>query len=618
VKAGHLAVTAILIVILLSLPVYVHFGINQLENADVGSKSFWKTLATNAWEYFQPGKGVDATTGLHLASIGYPHFTEWDLGVYIQAIIDAQKLGILSSDGTWGADARIEKILTFLETREISPQNLPYYWYNSDTGLPWGNGAGEVYDAGMLLVSLSNLKQFKPDLAGRIDYVVYDRYNYSALFRAVERWTGSTNIYEYYITRGFASFWPEKFSNISELILDNIFSAPKVETPEGFGLPASYLTGDPLLYSVFELDSNSRVTDLANQFYLAHEAKYNATGEYVAFGEGNTGLDDPSYVFEWTVKDNRTWVVSDKTHDLNWLSPIAYFKVAVSFLALHNTEFAQNMVSFLEPKLLTSNGYMSGVDGDGRVVSTVVDKTNALIIAAARYAIETGNFTSFPWHNGDLSLFPKPFIQDGMVNDTTIVIGEGKVHDYVKSAPATDGIGGMLITEGLTRESSNGSIKAALDSWVINYDLGSGNVTFLDNSTNLIIVGNPEVNSLSYYYNNLTDDYGESLVPVKFIKNSDEGYNYLYVPASGSIYKLTFDEENNLVCDYGVIMTFQDQFTRNVVLVYGLAAKDTLGACQVLRNYANWNLRGSAVIIKMVPDTSGAFTSNSSIIETVY
>ena len=29
------------------------------------------------------------------------------------------------------------------------------------------------------------------------------------------------------------------------------------------------------------------------QVYLAHEARYNATGKFVAFSEGNTGLNNP-------------------------------------------------------------------------------------------------------------------------------------------------------------------------------------------------------------------------------------------------------------------------------------------------------------------------------------
>src|SRR3990170_303769 len=95
----------------------------------IGSRTYWLQLARNAWEYFQPGKGVDATTGLHGAAVGYPYFTDWDLGIYIQTIIDAQKLGILIKDGAWGADARLEKLLTFLENRELTSDGLPFWWY---------------------------------------------------------------------------------------------------------------------------------------------------------------------------------------------------------------------------------------------------------------------------------------------------------------------------------------------------------------------------------------------------------------------------------------------------------------------------------------------------------
>ena len=72
-------------------------------------------MAANAWKYFQPGVGVDSTTGLPYA--GPPILTDWDLGVYVQAVIDAQKLGLIATNGTWGFNARMDKVLTFLETR---------------------------------------------------------------------------------------------------------------------------------------------------------------------------------------------------------------------------------------------------------------------------------------------------------------------------------------------------------------------------------------------------------------------------------------------------------------------------------------------------------------------
>ncbi len=61
-------------------------------------------LARTAWGYFTPGIGVDINTGLHYAAIPwYNHFTDWDLGSYITAMIEASKLGLLKDDGEWGA-----------------------------------------------------------------------------------------------------------------------------------------------------------------------------------------------------------------------------------------------------------------------------------------------------------------------------------------------------------------------------------------------------------------------------------------------------------------------------------------------------------------------------------
>jgi hypothetical protein len=114
----------------------------------------------------------------------------------------------------------------------------------------------------------------------------------------------------------------------------------------------------------------------------------------------------------------------------------------------------------------------------------------------------------------------------------------------------------------------------------------------------------------------LQDRFGEPLVPVQFVTNSAEGY--LYVPSSGSIYKLDSNDQGTPVADYGVIMMFQDQFDRNVVMVYGLGTDGTLGACQVLSECNDWSLHGSAVVVKSYPNKLGNFPSNSSIVEVVY
>ena len=46
------------------------------QNSLVADQSYWLSLANNAWNYYQPGVGVDSTTGLHGAGLGYPYFTD--------------------------------------------------------------------------------------------------------------------------------------------------------------------------------------------------------------------------------------------------------------------------------------------------------------------------------------------------------------------------------------------------------------------------------------------------------------------------------------------------------------------------------------------------------------
>jgi hypothetical protein len=354
----------------------------------VVDRAYWLGLANNAWKYYQPGVGVDSTSGLHGASLGYNYFTDWDLGVYIQAIIDANKLGILSNTGTWGADARLSKIMSFLQTRQLSSNGLPYVWYQSVNGNPYLTEEQNAADAGQLLVVLNNLKVFRPDLAEAINNIVFTRTNYAPLEQAVDALTNSKNLYDYYVASGFASFWPSRFSALVSSILNNIAAAPTVLT-YGVTLPTSKLMCEPLFLSVFNLSPNVKLNGLAEQVYLAHEARYKATGKFVAFSEGNTGLDNPSYVYEWVVKeDGSTWTVENVNNVKVGTSPIIFFKSAVGLLALHDSVFTENMASYIESHLPSpSISYSEGIDENGRVVTLNIDKTNGMIIQAALYAI---------------------------------------------------------------------------------------------------------------------------------------------------------------------------------------------------------------------------------------
>ncbi len=238
------------------------FGVAQLfvpvtegqQSSLVVDRAYWLNLANNAWKYYQPGVGIDSTTGLHGSAWGWPYFTDWDLGVYIQAVIDANQLGILSNDGSWGADARFDKILAFLGTRQLTSNHVPYSWYKAVDGSVYVDETQNAADAGELLVSLNNLKVLKPDLADSINNIVYNRTNYAPLEQAVDALKNSKNLYDYYVASGFAGFWPSRFSTLATSILNNILTAPTVIT-YGVTLPSARINCEPLLLSVFNLES---------------------------------------------------------------------------------------------------------------------------------------------------------------------------------------------------------------------------------------------------------------------------------------------------------------------------------------------------------------------------
>ena len=401
VKTKHV-VAVFLICVLLFGVAQMFVPLTNVQGSLVVDQSYWLRLANNAWNYYQPGVSVDSNTGLHSAGLGWPYFTDWDLGVYIQAIIDANQLGILSTGGTWGADARLTKIMNFLQTRQLTINGLPYVWYQAANGNPYGTDQQNAADTGELLVALNNLRVFRPDLAGAINNVVFTRTNYAPLEQNVDALTNSKNLYDYYVVSGFAGFWPSRFSNLASSILDNIVSAPTVST-YGVSLPISKLMCEPMLLSVFNLAPNAKLNGLADLIYLAHEARYSATGKFVAFSEGNTGLDNPAYVYEWVVKqDGSTWSIDDGAVNVG-IVPIIYFKSAVGLLAIHDTAFTENMASYIESKLpYPSSGYSDGVDENGRVDTADIDKTNGMIIEAALYAINHPNPTPTP------SLSPTP------------------------------------------------------------------------------------------------------------------------------------------------------------------------------------------------------------------
>jgi hypothetical protein len=366
-------------------------------NTDPVNADTWKAVANYAWGYFAPDIGVDSRTGLPGTSGSLCVFTDWDLGVYIQAVLDAQSIGLIDSTDEWGSSARLEKVMTFLENRELNVTTGYPFWFYTNDGTNYHENSDratsivDLADTGRLLIALNNLKTYNNSLANRIDNLVYNangnRSDYAAFVPTLKAEAQISNsIYSYYCISGFASFWPHELSSAPATILNNMFASGNVSYGN-ITLPNAKLTGEPLYCAIFEIENNpAQLYTVAQQVYNAHEAYYNTTGRYRAFSEGNTLTGD--WAYEWVVYDNQVWAVKINNNDSD-VTPIIYTKTAFSFLALYNTTYARNMVSYLENQLeVPTIGYYNGIDENENRLPNTGLHTNGVILAAARYAYQ--------------------------------------------------------------------------------------------------------------------------------------------------------------------------------------------------------------------------------------
>ena len=386
---------AVIIAFMLIIPASVISVRAQEEREDEISK--WLEWARIAWSYFDPGIGVSQDTGLPRASRHWSTVTDWDLGGYIIAIIYAERMGILPREGDWGAEDRLEKVLDFLENRRLTPYGIPAWGYSSETGEPKDDRTTNVSDFGRLLIALHILKKYRPDLADRINAIV-DRVDYTRLADNIAAWRTTAGFYKYYVAHGFKFFGFDEYYPVEKALktFEEIKNGRHIDV-YGVSLPVTEVTTEPVLHTVFELDPGEDFMDYVRRIYLAQELRYKATGKFTAWSEGNTGLRDPSYVYEWIVTPSgKTWVITPKP-----VVPIIFTRAAFGLHAIFDTPYTRALVEYVEEKtsprntallrlrrILPAKGFLEGVRENGEVVLELVANTQIMIIEAAYYAFK--------------------------------------------------------------------------------------------------------------------------------------------------------------------------------------------------------------------------------------
>ncbi len=592
---GRLVSSALLFVLLLALFSNAYFVGQQgfVVRAD-SETSEWVTWATNAWSFFQPGAAVDDSTGLCGASLleNWPYFTEWDLGTYIFAILNAEEIGILLRTGDWGSTYRLNKIMTFLQNRELGSGNVSYVWHDARTGQParnLSNSTTGVSDLGYLLIALNAVKTQRPEYALAIDAIVLERMNLTGLASSPTAWTNTAGLYEWYVAHGFMYFGFDVYAPVQDALdsLDEIITGPQVTT-YGVTLPITEFTSEPLLLAAFTLPSDPDIDSLIYKCYLAQENRYLATGNFTAFSEGNTGLDSPSYVYEWIVQpDGQTWTIGPQS-----ITPIAYIKVGFGFYSLFGTQYALDLINYVNASFTDFRyGYWDGVNEAGRVVTSLIDRTNGMILASACYALEN--------KLGSLASYSLPFVNDAGLLNATFIIGDTEVHPPVGwRAYTSDLMGSLGVAGKLGQLSISGNLSAKMDTSVAVWNDAEETVAIDWNKigdSNVISVGGPLVNMFTYYYEQLgaAPFYLQWAGDVPYIHSDLSGEDYFY---------------NLGVDDYALLSVYNDN-GRTVLVGWGLTDRGTVAACQVLQyfdtQYAGL-LYGRGMILKWVDGNGDA------------
>ena len=168
-----------------------------------------------------------------------------------------------------------------------------------------------------------------------------------------------------------------------------------------------------------------------------------------------------------------------------------------------------------------------------------------------------------------------------ITSSTAVIVGDSSEHGpYSFGARTPDVLGAVGVASALRTEVEQFlDVQLSVDGLTLNWSLV--------NSFNVISVGGPGVNTVTFYYNG-TCPFIWSYKPGSMPSRIYSTLSHRYYSSGRS-------------CDYALIQLHYDEtFHRNVVLVWGLTRRGTLAACYMLQHHWRFAdmLGGRAFIVK--------------------
>ena len=204
----------------------------------------WLNWAKTAWNYFQPGVGVNSVTGLERSTLSFPCATDWSVGGYIYSVILARKMNLIGDNGPWQFNDRISKVLNFLSTRTLSSDGYTPFWaYNWDGAVCLTTGQLTTgTDSGRYLSALNVLRTFSPSYASQINSIFQRSKTAYDKFAATNFGGTSYLYYAYLVAQGYAAFGYDESTIFNGL---NSYSGPFFSSSKTYGQSLPEINTDP-------------------------------------------------------------------------------------------------------------------------------------------------------------------------------------------------------------------------------------------------------------------------------------------------------------------------------------------------------------------------------------
>ena len=245
------------------------------------------------------------------------------------------------------------------------------------------------------------------------------------------------------------------------------------------------------------------------------------------------------------------------------------------------------------------------------VLITLAIATSALLILS--------QFTQSAYGNAlPLESLPNPYVSaDRLMNCSAVVASSSPGgHGPCGAAHTMDVMGGIMVAAQFGLKTDNGTLEATMDDTISWYNFTSAQVTLNDLISNLVVVGGPGVNQVTWYYNNLRYPNGTKMLPAYFDKFVN-GTDYIYVVSTAHSYSIRLDAQGRVKDDYGLILTLDDH-GRHVLILAGLGGSGTWASCKIVSSYESWNLHGGGAIVRYSDTNSDGFLDTLSIVEFVF